>query len=279
LCAPAAELKILMHSPDPVDQNGLDRPLLAIDAGDTVTWQASDGFFSGVQSYTGDWKSPPLTTNGATYSMTFNQTGLYLYEALGSYGPVPGAITVLGWTNQPPAISINNPVDGFVLTNPRAFVRLDASVRVEETNILRVDFWANANLIGSLTNAPFSLLWTNSLTDNYFQPGSYSLFARAIDRNGNVYTSRSVVVGVVVAGVPYVASRPRYLSDATFVFYYSVYPDAYYSQFQWIIVERDDLSQSSQTEFGPSLNGDGVFFDPFVGGSHTNRFYWVRQVL
>jgi hypothetical protein len=277
LCASAAELKILMHLPDAVDQNGLSRPLLAIDAGDTVTWEVTDNYkyFTGVRSYSGDWSSPPLTTNGASYSMTFNQPGLYLYEALGSFGqpPFPGAITVLGWTNQPPAISINYPVEGFVFASPRQFVRLDATVRIAETNIQQVDFWANTNLIGSLTNPPFSLLWTN------FQSGpSSTLFARATDKNGTVYTSRSVSIGVADNPGGYSAlSMPRYLPDRTFVLYFSVWPDHWNQLHSLLLAERDDLSPGSPWDSWIwALTGEGVFFDPSVGAGHTNRFYAVE---
>jgi plastocyanin len=276
LCASAAELKILMHHPDPVDQNGLDRPLLTIDSEDTVTWEVTDNFFTNVQSYTGDWSSPPLTTNGgASYSMTFTQPGLYLYEASPLYPwsslPVPGAITVLGWTNHPPEISLNDPVEGFVFASRHALVRLDATVRIAETNILQVDFWANSNLIGSLTNPTFSLLWSN------FQSGvSYALFARATDKNGTVRTSRNVGIGAAPGLSAYYAlSMPRYLADGTFVFYYSVSPDLYWSQYQLVILKRDDLSPGSPFQEGPTINGEGVFFDAFAGAGHTTRFYSV----
>jgi hypothetical protein len=268
-----------MHAPDPVDQNGLDRPLLAIDAGDTVTWEVTDNekYFTGVQSYTGDWSSPPLTTNGAFYSMTFGQPGLYLYEAVSQFGqpPFPGAITVLGWTSQAPAISINSPVEGFVFASPRLFVRIDATIRIAETNILQVDFWTNTNLICSLTNPPFSLLWTN------FQPGSsYALLARATDKNGTVYTSRSVSIGVAdnPPGGYWALSMPRYLPDRTFVLYFSVWPDHWYQQRSLLLAERDDLSPGSPWDsWSWALTGEGVFFDPSVGSAQTNRFYSVER--
>ena len=94
---------------------------LAVNAGDTVVWLNEQPLYLGtnyVESYGGEWKSPWLNP-GDSFSFTFTNPGFYAYRT-GCHGegsqPLPGTVAVAAWTNAPPAVTIDTPVAGFVLS-------------------------------------------------------------------------------------------------------------------------------------------------------------------
>ena len=77
---------------------------VSVNTGDTVVWVNAFGYGPDyVESYEGDWKSPPLDA-GASFSVTFINPGFYAYRTSESAytGRTSGTVTVSGWTNQPP---------------------------------------------------------------------------------------------------------------------------------------------------------------------------------
>lgn len=80
-------------------------------------------------------------------------------------------------TNRPPFISWLSPTNGTVMRAP-AHVRLQSDARDADGRIVRVDYLAGTNRVGSAVVAPFDLVWSNT------PPGVYQLKARAFDNSG-----------------------------------------------------------------------------------------------
>jgi hypothetical protein len=92
-------------------------------------------------------------------------------------------------TNSPPSVSISSPPGGATFTEP-ANIPIIANATDNDGTVTRVDFFAGATLLGTATNNPFTLTWTNVVA------GSYSLTARATDNGGGTSTSSPVSVTV-----------------------------------------------------------------------------------
>ncbi len=93
------------------------------------------------------------------------------------------------WSLQMAKVAITNPVDGAILpagTN----MEIDANTIDLEGSVTTVVFYANTNLLGIVTNRPFSLVMSN------LAPGDFVLSAQATDQYGEVTTSKNVEVRV-----------------------------------------------------------------------------------
>jgi hypothetical protein len=102
-----------------------------------------------------------------------------------------GQVTVL--TNLPPSVTITNPVSGATFTEP-ATITLQTDATDPDGTVSRVDFYAGASLVGTATNSPFNLTWSNVVA------GSYALTAQAIDNYGATATSGPVNITVTNSG-------------------------------------------------------------------------------
>lgn len=91
--------------------------------------------------------------------------------------------------NTPPAVSLTAPTNGASFTAP-ASVTVSADASDADGSVVRVDFFANGNLIGSDDTAPFSVVWAAS------GPNTYSLTAKAIDNRGGQTTSPARTVTI-----------------------------------------------------------------------------------
>ena len=149
---------------------------------------------------------------------------------------------ILDWSfaaNLAPSVALTAPVNGSVLATNNA--PLTATASDSGGRIVRVEFVGDGMLLGTRTNAPFTLTWTG------VPEGAHTAFARAIDDQGVTNRAAPVTFGV--------ATPPR-LSDATRL------PDG---RFQMTFTTRVGLSY--QVKFsedlvdwfnaGPPLVGDG----------------------
>jgi hypothetical protein len=94
--------------------------------------------------------------------------------------------------NAPPAVNITNPTNGATFTEP-ASITITAVATDNDGTVTRVDFFAGATPLGTVTNAgnnSFSLTWSNVVA------GSYSLTATATDNGGGASTSSPVSITV-----------------------------------------------------------------------------------
>ncbi len=128
---------------------------MLVNAGDTVVWldQAPTNY---LESYGGDWKSPPMT-NGDSFAFTFTNAGFYAYRTgLGIIGATAsGTVTVNAWSDVPPPVTINSPVDGTTLASTEANI-LEASA-TNEANLAATELFANGTSIGAVSNAPHAI--------------------------------------------------------------------------------------------------------------------------
>ena len=91
--------------------------------------------------------------------------------------------------NQAPTVAISSPAEGATFTAP-ATIPVSASAVDSDGQVVQVDFYANAALLGTRTVAPFSIDWTNVAA------GSYALTATATDDKGATVTSSAVNIVV-----------------------------------------------------------------------------------
>lgn len=91
--------------------------------------------------------------------------------------------------NQLPTVTLDTPVDGATFTAPTD-IELTATASDGDGMIVRVEFYANDNLIGEDFNAPYTFTWSS------ISEGTYTLTALAVDELGGVGTSNSATVEV-----------------------------------------------------------------------------------
>ncbi|BCU76364.1 Ig-like domain-containing protein [Luteolibacter sp. LG18] len=90
---------------------------------------------------------------------------------------------------QPPAVSVTSPVNGASYTIP-ANLTFEATASDTDGTIAKVGFYNGTTLLGEDTTAPYSFTWNNVL------PGSYTIFAKAMDNGSQETTSAPVSVTV-----------------------------------------------------------------------------------
>jgi hypothetical protein len=110
------------------------------------------------------------------------------YGIHGSYG-----------SNVPPVITVNSPTNNSIFVQPKTLT-LSASASDLDGTIARVDFLSGTNLLGSITNPPDSLTWSN------VAPGKYTLWGCATDNLGA--TNSSPAVAIVVRPLTLVVLPP-----------------------------------------------------------------------
>ena len=167
---------------------------LTINAGDTVTWVNRDSTLhdtvSGVNRVpAGIWRSA-LFGLGGSFSFTFTNAGTFPYYCTPHVFPpfnMSGAITVLP-VNAPPSVAITNPPSGATFT-VGATVLIEASA-TDDNGVVRVEFFANGNPVGTDLSEPFVAVVTN------LAAGDYVLTAAAFDAQGLSATSAPVNISV-----------------------------------------------------------------------------------
>lgn len=170
---------------------------LVIAAGDTVRWTNN-----GVQSHDvaeGPVTLPagitrlfdsPLLGSGSTFAWTFTNVGFYPYYCTPHIAAFPqqtGTVTVLPPMPANVGAALLSPPDGRRFTN--AFtVQLVGNGASRNTNITRLEFYANDTLAGSDTTYPYSIFATN------LPAGPNQITVVAVDANGTRGTSAPVAI-------------------------------------------------------------------------------------
>jgi len=109
--------------------------------------------------------------------------------------------TIVNVAGTAPTVTLVNPVANTVKTGLGQFVIL-ASASDKDGVISKIEFYANNMLIGSTTDLPYSLAWTD------VQPGTYNVTAKAFDNSG----LSTVSSGVSVTVKPFTTDRFFYVS-------------------------------------------------------------------
>jgi hypothetical protein len=88
--------------------------------------------------------------------------------------------------NRFPLVTLLQPTNGAALSSSNVMIEAEASD--PDGSVSRVEFYRDGILIGSVTNAPYSILWTDA------PAGIYALTARAVDNLGDTNTSEPVLI-------------------------------------------------------------------------------------
>jgi len=188
---------------------GIVPPNVSINLGDTVVWRRefpADPSSYFVESYTGEWKSPAITTN--SFSFTVTSPGTFYYRS----SAAPGTVTVVASTNPPPDLSIAAPPDGFRFVG--GDLLMQAATAKNPVEVASIIFFEGANVLGIATNAPYRL------TTSWSARGEFSLTAQMTDTAGITWTSPPVKIKVVDNWPNYVCC-PRPLPGGRFAFNWS----------------------------------------------------------
>jgi hypothetical protein len=106
------------------------------------------------------------------------------------HGSNTSAVINISISNSVPLVALTNPVSGqwfFEGTN----ITLEAQASDVDGLISKVEFYADTNKLGELTNAPYTLVWSNVML------GNYALSAVATDNEGAGAASASVNINVI----------------------------------------------------------------------------------
>jgi hypothetical protein len=101
------------------------------------------------------------------------------------------------------SVSIVSPTNGEVL-NLETNLLLQTAITTNYSSVQRVDFYRRASFTGPVTNAPFSLVWTNA------PAGAWPLWCVAFDTDNYAVTSAvvNVTIGASTNVLPFILSQP-----------------------------------------------------------------------
>ncbi len=179
----------------PTDQTVLPNPS---DVTFTANAADSDGNIVRVDFFangpTGNVKVASATNGPSPYSATALGMGRGVYKITAQALDDAGAVTV----SSPATIIIDNP-PGITLTAPSSGatyfgsddIPFSADVTVTEGAAKKVDFYHGTKLIGTVTNAPYSLVWSNVVAGNYVSANNNAITAIVTDDLGGTTTSDS----------------------------------------------------------------------------------------
>ena len=257
-----------------------------INTGDAVRWFNADkasiqdgctgtGNSYRCEGYLGEWRSPWICIpfdclDADSFTFTFDRAGTYVYRTfigtcnrsldLGTIVGV-GTITVKSRTNNPPAITLNSPIEGFQFSVDSGIFML-ASVTNQSEDVAAVEFFANDILLGDVFQPPYRL--GRRIT----QPGIYSLTAQVTDGAGNVATSEPVTITVLSDWpIPTRIFSSQRLANGAFLCHYVAPSENRYSL------------RTTETLGGPLVSGawtfgPGTFLDTNAPNS-SMRFYRI----
>jgi len=151
----------------------------------------SDGSISKVEFFQGSTKLGEV--DAAPYTFNWNNVafGSYVLTAVATDNLGSGAVSnpVSITVNAPPNVNLTSPGAGtnFPANTP---ITINASASDSDGTIAKVEFFANSNKLGEVTNGPYVFTWNNAST------GTYSVTASATDNLGATSTSGAVSITV-----------------------------------------------------------------------------------
>ncbi len=164
--------------------------------------------------------------------------------------------------NAQPTVSIISPTNGAIVAAPFGGT-IQANAADSDGTVVRVDFFSDTALVGSVSNAPFNLAVTN------IAAGTHALFAVATDDRGATKRSATVTV-TVVTPVPIVLSGIQRPFGTQFVFSYSANVGLRYA------VERSATLSNWTTIWSNTANFNPMTFTDFA--TNGMNFYRVRRL-
>src|SRR6266705_3538994 len=133
------------------------------------------------------------TDTTAPYSITWTNVPAGTYsltaKATDSSGATATSKAVSIKVDVPPTVSLTSPANNAVFS-PGSNIALAATAADSDGTISKVEFFRGTTLLGTDTTSPYSFTWTNVAT------GSYTLTAKATDKNAIATTSAPVTITV-----------------------------------------------------------------------------------
>jgi hypothetical protein len=139
--------------------------------------------------YAVTWASVPA----GTYSLTARATDN------GGASTVSSPISVTVAANIPPTVALTAPINGSSFAFGTPMTLSATATDAESGSPAKVEFFAGATLLATVTSAPYSFNWTNP------PAGTHSITARATDAHGAAATTPPAIVSVTANAVPTVA--------------------------------------------------------------------------
>ena len=160
----------------------------AVRLGSNATFAVTPG---GTAPWSYRWRFNGTNMTGAATNflltitnVTSAKLGNYSVVVTNAVGSVTSSVASL-MILTPPSVSITSPVSNSMFTLGTTVV-LYATASDANGSIAQVRFYQRTNLLGTLTNSPYTLIWTNLLQ------GTYLFTAVAVDSFGLVSTSSVV---------------------------------------------------------------------------------------
>ena len=175
------------------------------------------------------------------------------------------ALTVLP-ANQPPTIFWIDPTNDLTLTLSQP-VTLAVDANDPDGVVTRVEFWAGTNLVGVATNAPYSIVWSNTIA------GARLLTAVATDDRGAFTTSPTLSLIFILPDISVVPAKiesANALVDGQFELHLSG-PAGYDA----IVEATSDWQQWTPVATNRFENGAATCVDA-ASAQFSMRFYRVR---
>ena len=214
-------------------------------------------FFNGTASLGVDSTSPYTAAvnnlSAGTYSLSAVAT-----DNLGAKATNSVAVTI----DAPPTVSLTSPTNNATFTSG-ANITLQASAGDTDGNVTKVQFLADAYLIGTATTAPYTSTWTA------VPAGSYTLSAKATDNSGATVESSLVNISVVNSPPSAVALLNPAIDGTNFSFSFVTQ-----TGFTYTVLRTDSLSTINWQEL-TNFIGNGASANVSDGSRATQRFYQV----
>lgn len=106
---------------------------------------------------------------------------------VGNFNYVQATLTL---SNNPPSVSLTAPQDEATYSSPMDVV-LSANASDAGGSVQKVDFFASGALIGTVSNTPYSMVWSNATAGNYL------MLAKATDNIGSTTTSAARTIRII----------------------------------------------------------------------------------
>ncbi len=156
-----------------------------------------DGTIAKVEFFNGPNSLGTVTSAPYTFAWTNVAQGNYNVTAVATDNQgataTSNAVIITVAANTPPTVSITTPGNNFSVVGP-ATIAINATASDSDGSVMKVELYEGATLLATVTQSPYSFNWNAT-------PGSYTLFAKAVDDRGAVTTSAAVNVMVTATNV------------------------------------------------------------------------------
>ena len=148
------------------------------------------------------------TVTSAPYTMVWSDVPKGTYQLKARATDDQGKVTTSAVrsirivANQAPDVALTNPLEGQSYVAP-ATLTLSANATDSDGTIRQVEFYRGSSLIGTVTSAPYTMVWSD------VPKGTYQLKARATDDQGKVTTSAVRTITVTNPALSVELTKPE----------------------------------------------------------------------